>query len=93
MGQVPTAGVSLVRAGTLNEDVSGANMVAGTESLLQPSDASPSANYPLAVIYDANGTVLDAVLGPYTSVPGNCENYGVTTWIDRLIPTPPSAMP
>src|SRR5205814_10475771 len=68
------------------EDVSGSNLVVGTKSILQPSDASLAANYPLAVIYDADGAVLDAVMGPYTSDPSNCENYGVSTWIDRFNP-------
>lgn len=84
--QVPTAGVSLVRAGVLNEDVNGSNAMPGTGSLLQPSDTSPSATYPVAVVYDADGAVLDSVLGPYTSDPSNCENYGVSTWIDRFNP-------
>ena len=59
----PTAGVSLTRAGSLNEDVSGANVLPGNQTIAQPSDAAPSAtSYPLAVIYDADGSVLDAGL-------------------------------
>jgi hypothetical protein len=84
--QVPTAGVSLVRAGWLNEDVSGSNLQPGNQTILQPSDASASSSYPLAVIFDADGAVLDAVVGPYTSDPSNCQIYGVTTWIDRFNP-------
>jgi hypothetical protein len=84
---VPTAGVSLLRAGSLNEDVSGANVVAGNQSIAQPSDAAPSAtSYPLAVIYDADGSVLDAVFGAYTSDPSNCQSNGVMAWIDVFNP-------
>ncbi|HEY3625656.1 MAG TPA: IPT/TIG domain-containing protein [Terracidiphilus sp.] len=84
---VPTAGLSLVRAGSLNEDVSSANIVAGNQTIVQPSDAAPSASsYPLAVVYDADGTVLNAVFGAYTSDPSNCENNGVMAWIDRFNP-------
>ena len=71
---VPTSGVKLVRGGSLNEDVSGANMVAGSQTIAQPSDASPSATlYPLAIIYDADGAVADAVFGAYTSDPATAS--------------------
>jgi hypothetical protein len=84
---VPTAGVTLVRKGSLNEDVNSANVVPGNQIIAQPSDVAPAAtNYPLAVIYDANGAVLDAVLGAYTSDPTNCEKSGVVVWIDNFNP-------
>ena len=84
---VQTAGVSLVRAGSLNEDVNGANVAAGNQNISQPSDVSPGASsYPLAIIYDADGAVLDAVFGAYTSDPSNCQNNGVMSWIDRFNP-------
>lgn len=84
---VPTAAVSLLRAGSLNEDVSGANVVAGNQSLAQPSDVAPSATtYPLAIVYDADGSVLDTVFGAYTSDPSNCQNNGVMVWIDSFNP-------
>jgi IPT/TIG domain len=84
---VPTAGVTLVRKGSLNEDVNAVNVVPGNQSIAQPSDVAPSAaNYPLAVIYDADGAVLNAVFGAYTSDPTNCENNGVMAWIDNFNP-------
>ena len=71
---VPTAGVLLVRSGSLNEDVSGANVVADDHSFAQPSDVAPGAtNYPLAIIFDADGAVLDTVFGAGTSDPTNCQ--------------------
>lgn len=82
---VSTAGISLTRSGTLNEDVSGANVVPGNESFAQPSDVAPSAaNYPLAIVFDTDGSVLDTLFGPYTSDPTNCQNNGVTAWIDAF---------
>jgi len=66
---VPTAGVSLVRSGTLNEDVNAANVLPGTQSIAQPSDAAPSSALPLAIVYDADGALLDKVFGDYTSNP------------------------
>src|SRR5579863_4460719 len=83
---VPTAGVSLVRAGSLNEDVTGANVVPGNGTIAQPSDVAPSSAQPLAIVYDADGSVLNAVFGAYTSDPSNCENNGVMAWIDRFRP-------
>ncbi len=84
---VPTAGVTLARMGSLNEDVNGANILPGNQSIAQPSDATPSATgYPLAVIYDSDGAVLDAVFGAYTSDPSNCETNGVMAWIDNFNP-------
>ncbi len=83
---VPTAGVSLVRAGSLSEDVTGANVVPGNGSIAQPSDVAPSSAQQLAVVYDADGSVLNAVFGAYTSDPSNCENNGVMAWIDRFRP-------
>jgi hypothetical protein len=83
---VPTAGVTLARMGSLNEDVNGANILSGNQSIAQPSDAAPSAAYPMAVIYDSDGAVLDAIFGAYTSDPSNCETNGVMAWIDNFNP-------
>jgi len=84
---VTTAGVSLTRAGSLNEDVSAANVVPDKQVIAQPSDVAPSATHaPLAIVYDADGAVLNAVFGAYTSDPSNCHKNGVVTWIDRFNP-------
>ena len=84
---VPTAGVSLSNKGSLNEDVSGLNLVAAKQTIIQPSDAAASAgSYPVAVIFDANGTVLDSLLGANTSDPSNCEMYAVTVVLDGIRP-------
>ncbi len=85
---VPTAGVTLTDEGPLNEDVNGANiLVNSTGQIAQPSDATPSATaYPLAVIYDADGSVIDAIFGATTSAPTSCQNNGVFVWMDNLHP-------
>jgi len=67
---VPTAGVLLTDAGPLNEDVSGSSVIAGNQVFAAPSDVTPSAaSYPLAVIYDADGSVTDRLFGLGTSDP------------------------
>jgi hypothetical protein len=84
---VSTAGVKLTRQGSLNEDVSSGNLVPGNQVIAQPSDVSPSATgYPLAIIFDTDGAVADAVFGDYTSDPSNCQNNGVMSWIDNFNP-------
>lgn len=82
---VPTAAVSLKRQGWLNEDVSGTNAVAGRMTLTAPSDVAATAvGYSLAVVFDADGAVLDSVVGPGTSDVTNCVRNGVVVWTDDL---------
>jgi hypothetical protein len=84
---IPTAGVTIVNKGSLSEDVSGQNVSPGNRTIVQPSDVAASASSaPVAVIFDADGTVLDSVLGASTSDPANCETYGVVVALDNINP-------
>ena len=97
---VPTAGVTLTDMGPLNEDVSGANIVASganftvaneqTDQLLQiaqPADVTPTATqYPVGVIFDADGSVINALFGSGASDPTSCEFNGVWFWLDNINP-------
>jgi hypothetical protein len=85
---VPTAGVTLTDKGQLNEDVSGSNILAGPAGhFAQPADIAPAAAaYQLAVIYDADGSVIDALYGAGASQPDACQNNGVWFWIDNITP-------
>jgi hypothetical protein len=97
---VSTAGVTLTDKGTLNEDVSGANIaVSGTNFtvtneqtnqlgvITQPADVTPSAtSFPLGVIFDADGSVIDAIYGTGASSPASCQNNGVFFWLDNINP-------
>ena len=40
----------------------------------------------MAVIYDANGSVIDALFGADASQPLHCQNNGVFAWIDNINP-------
>ena len=52
-----------------------------------PADVTPAAtNYPLAVIYDADGSVINAIFGATASQPDACQNNGVYVWMDNLNP-------
>lgn len=83
---VPTAGVTLTDMGSLNEDVNGSNIaVNATGQITAPADVSPSATgYPLGVIYDADGSVIDTIYGASTSMPETCQDNGVYVWMDNV---------
>jgi len=85
---VPTAAVNLVDQGSLNEDVSGLNIeVNSSAQITAPADVTPSAtNYPLAVIYDADGSIINAIYGSSASQPDACQNNAVYVWIDNFNP-------
>jgi hypothetical protein len=92
---VPTAGVNLVDKGSLNEDVNGSNIqvnasgiqVNASSQIIAPSDVTPSAtSYPVAVIFDADGSVIDAIYGADASQPDACQNNGVIVWLDNFNP-------
>lgn len=83
---VPTAGVTLTDKGFLNEDVDGANVTATANlTFSAPADVTPTATgYPVGVIYDADGSVINALLGTGASDPTSCQNNGVYVWIDYM---------
>ena len=84
---VPTAGVVLTDSGSLNEDVNGANVMAGNQVFAAPADVTPAAtNYPLAVVFDADGSVINSLFGAGSSDPTSCQNNGVLTWLDNIQP-------
>lgn len=98
---IPTAGVTLTDEGQLSEDVSGANIAisdnAGfavtNEQLNQygvitaPADVTPAATgFPVGVIFDADGSVIDAIFGTGTAEQNSCQNNGVFAWVDNVNP-------
>ncbi len=85
---VPTAAVTLTDAGLLNEDVNGSNIAVNSSGqITAPADVTPAAtNYPLAIIYDADGSVINAIFGPTASQPDACQNNAVSVWIDNFNP-------
>jgi hypothetical protein len=85
---VPTAGVSLINKGSLNEDVNAANILVNQSGqIVAPSDVTPSAsNDPVAVLFDYDGAVIDAIYGPTASDPGACHENGVFVWVDNFQP-------
>ena len=84
---VPTAAVSIVAAGSLAEDVSGQNVTASANGVVLPPDVQETAtNIPVAVIYDADGAVIDALYGLDASNPDDCVGTGAAGTVDNLAP-------
>jgi len=85
---VNTAAVSIQRGGSLSEDVSGANVVAGATGLSMPADIEPSAtSKPVAVVFDQDGSVMNAIYGTGASSPLACQNNGVLSTVDNFAVT------
>jgi len=82
---IPTAALQITAAGSLAENVSGANFYVGPNGLIIPSDIESSATEtPVGVIYDADGSVLDALEGEGASDPDSCVTNGVITLVDNF---------
>src|SRR5579885_2065376 len=82
---VSTAAVSITNGGSLNEDVSGSNVVAGPNGITMPADIQSTAtSKPLAVIYDTDGSVIHAFFGAGASAASDCRDNGVMTIVDNI---------
>src|SRR5579883_325091 len=83
---VPTAAVNIAPGGMLDEDVSGSNVSANSDgSITMPGDIQSSAtNKPVAVIFDSDGSVINALLGAGASNPSDCRDNAVVTLVDNL---------
>ena len=86
---VSTAAVDIRSGGSLGEDVSGSNVTAGSNGhAILPADVQPTAtDKPVAVIYDQDGSVIDALYGAGASSPLACENNGVMATVDNFAPS------
>ncbi|HEY0794861.1 MAG TPA: IPT/TIG domain-containing protein [Acidisarcina sp.] len=82
---VPTAAVSIVFAGNLAEDVNGSNFAAAAGVATAPLDITNlQSQLPMAVVYDADGAVTDALVGAGSSDPSSCLTGGVTVVVDGM---------
>jgi hypothetical protein len=85
---VPTAAVSISYGGQLAEDVNGSNTTANSPAgagAVLPADVQPTAlSKPVAVVFDADGSVINDMNGPGASDPGNCTQNGVLTFVDSF---------
>ena len=86
---VPTAALAITNGGSLSEDVSGSNVTANTPAgtgATLPTDAQPTAtSKPVAVIFDADGSVIDDTYGIGASDPNSCTtHWGCTRPVDNF---------
>lgn len=85
---ISTAAVSIQSGGNLAEDVNGSNVESGANGITLPADIESTAtNKPVAVVYDEDGSVIDAIYGPGASSPLVCQNNGVIVSVDNLAVT------
>ena len=79
---VSTTALAATRSGSLAEDVNGSNI--STNGAL-PSDIQPTAiGKPLAIVFDNDGQVIDALMGGGASDPALCATNSVLGGIDNL---------
>ncbi|HEY1800644.1 MAG TPA: hypothetical protein VGG46_06880 [Terriglobales bacterium] len=71
---IPTAGVSATLGGQLAEDVNGSNVTVNSDgSISMPADILPTAvATPVAIVYDQDGSVTDALLGQGAGSASSC---------------------
>src|ERR1700733_192664 len=88
---ISTVALSVTHAGQLAENVDGSNVYRNSDgTITMPADIMPTATgTPVGVVYDADGTVTDALLGQGAgdatecfgnAVYGGVDNFGVTAY-------------
>ncbi len=84
---ISTAAVVAERPGQLGENVSGANVNASGGTITLPSDILPSAvNTPVAIVYDADGAVTNALLGQGAGDASSCFGNAAYGGVDNFSP-------
>ncbi len=84
---VQYSNLTFQQGGTLAEDVNASNVYLGSTGPLWPDDVS-STSYTqkqVAVVFDADGTITDLLLGSGASAPSNCRQNAVTEDVDLFI--------
>jgi hypothetical protein len=81
---VPSSQMQIGYGGALNEHVSGLNTYLGPGGMVFPADAQAANSMAkqIAVVYDSDGSVTDALLGGGASAPVECSQNGVTESVD-----------
>jgi hypothetical protein len=77
---VPTAALTATRGGQLSEDVTGANVFVNADgSISMPPDVQSFATgTPVGIVYDADGSVTDALVGAGAGDSSQCFSNAVT---------------
>lgn len=84
---VPVSSLVLTQGGSLDEDVTGASLMASGVLTMPPDAQSTNGQAkPIAVIYDTDGSVIDAILGATGSDPAGCRTNAVIESVDAFGP-------
>ena len=83
---IATSAVAATHAGQLAEDVSGANVFVNPDgTITMPADILPTATgTPVGIVYDADGTVTDALLGQGAGSSSACFANAVFGGLDNF---------
>jgi hypothetical protein len=82
---IPTAAVAAIHGGQLTENVSGANVAVSNGVITAPADITPAAvNTPVGIVYDADGSVTNALLGQGAGSAASCFTYAAYGGVDNL---------
>jgi hypothetical protein len=83
---ITTVAVSAVHAGQLAEDVSGTNVSVNSDGSINiPADIMPGAtSTPVGIVYDADGSVTDALLGQGAGGSASCFNNAAYGGVDNF---------
>lgn len=83
---ISTVALSVTHAGQLAEDVNGSNVYRNSDgTITMPADIMPSATgTPVGIVYDADGTVTDALLGQGAGDASECFGNAVYGGVDHF---------
>ena len=82
---ITTAAIAAVRAGQLGENVNGVNVSSSGGVIALPADILPSAvNMPVAIVYDADGAVTNALLGEGAGDASSCFDNAAYGGVDNF---------
>lgn len=82
---VPTAAILMTQSGHLAEDVNGANFSAINGVITGPMDITPNATgTAVGVVYDEDGSVIDALLGIGASNSAYCASNSALGGVDNF---------
>jgi hypothetical protein len=80
---ISTAALRADRAGALAEDVNGTNVFLLNGTLSLPLDIQPNSPKPIAIVYDAERRVTDALLGEGAGASELCSTNSIYVSVDQ----------
>jgi hypothetical protein len=81
---ISTVALRAERRGSLDEDVNGTNVTMVNGVLSLPDDIQPNAAKPLAIVYDSDGRITDALMGAGAGAPELCSTNSIYAEPDRF---------